>query len=213
MTEQGPHDPNAGQGQQPGQESGQPAGQGQQQPYPQQGYEQQPGGYGQQPGAYPGYEQQQQGYGQQPYPYPPQAYGQQGYGQMQPYGGPPGQIRKTGICILLFIVTLSFYSWYWWYKTHEEMKQHTGEGLGGGIALLLAVLGLLVPTNIVLAFLTGSEAGKMYERRGQHPPVSAVTGLWYFPGAFIIVGPIIWFVKINGALNDYWRSVGAPEPS
>jgi hypothetical protein len=211
MTEQGPPDPNAGQGQQPGQEYGQPPGQGQQQPYPQQGYEQQPGGYGQQPGAYPGYEQQQQqqaygqqGYGQQPYPYPQQAYGQQPYGQMPAYG-PPGEIRKTGICILLYIVTLSFYSWYWWFKVHDETKRHTGEGIGGGIALLLAIL-----VGIVMPFLTSSEAGRLYSRRGQQPPVSGVTGCWVF---LPIAGPIIWFVKTNGALNDYWRSIGVPEPS
>ncbi|MEJ7628811.1 MAG: hypothetical protein WKF54_04395 [Nocardioidaceae bacterium] len=37
----------------------------------------------------------------------------------------------------------------------------------------------------------------------------ATTGLWVIPGILIIVGPIIWFVKVNGALNDYWRSLGA----
>ena len=41
------------------------------------------------------------------------------------------------------------------------------------------------------------------------PPVSAATGLWYFPGMLILIGPIIWFVKTNGALNDYWKSQGA----
>ena len=51
--------------------------------------------------------------------------------------------------------------------------------------------------------------GNLYERRGQAKPVSAMTGLWVFPGIFIIVGPFVWFVKTNGALNDYWRSVGA----
>jgi hypothetical protein len=35
-----------------------------------------------------------------------------------------------------------------------------------------------------------------------------MTGLWYFPGVLILVGPIVWFVKTNGALNDYWRSQG-----
>jgi uncharacterized protein DUF4234 len=214
MTEQGPPDPSGGEGQ----PQGQPGGYGQQ-PYPQQGSEQQPGGYGQQPGPQPGYEQQQQpGYGQQPYPqqgYDQQAYAQQ-YGAMQQYGQAPiGEIRKTGICILLFIVTLSFYSWYWWYKTHDEMKRHSGDGIGGGIAILLCALSLISwpITLIILAFLTSSEAGNLYGRRGQQPPVSAVTGLWYFPGNLIIVGPIIWFVKTNGALNDYWRSVGAPEPN
>jgi hypothetical protein len=28
-------------------------------------------------------------------------------------------------------------------------------------------------------------------------------------GAFILIGPLVWLVKTNGALNAYWRSVGA----
>jgi hypothetical protein len=39
-------------------------------------------------------------------------------------------------------------------------------------------------------------------------PVSGATGLWYFPGMFILVGPLVWFVKTNGALNAYWRAHG-----
>ncbi len=61
----------------------------------------------------------------------------------------------------------------------------------------------------VIAFLTCNEVQHLYERRGQQPPVRTTTGLWYFPGSFILVGPIIWFVQTNGALNDYWRSLGA----
>jgi Domain of unknown function (DUF4234) len=125
-----------------------------------------------------------------------------------PYQGPPGpigQTRGTGMCILLFIVTLGFYSWYWFYKTHDEMKRHSGVGIGGGIALVLTIL-----VSVVMPYLTSSEVGELYQRRGQHRPVSAVTGLWNFPGVLILVGPIIWFVKTNGALNDYWRSLGAP---
>jgi hypothetical protein len=25
----------------------------------------------------------------------------------------------------------------------------------------------------------------------------------------ILVGPFVWFIQTNNALNDYWRSVGA----
>ena len=39
--------------------------------------------------------------------------------------------------------------------------------------------------------------------------MSGLTGLWYFPGMLILIGPIVWFVKTNGALNNYWRSMGA----
>ncbi len=41
-------------------------------------------------------------------------------------------------------------------------------------------------------------------------PVSGVTGLWaLLLGWFFFVGLIVWFVKVNGALNAYWRSQGA----
>jgi hypothetical protein len=114
---------------------------------------------------------------------------------------PFGKIRSTGTCILLTIVTLGIYSWVWYFKTHEEMKQHSGTGLGGGLALVLAIF-----VGFVLPFLTAGEVGGLYERRGQARPVSAVTGCWIL---LPLVGSIVWFVKTNGALNAYWRSLGA----
>jgi hypothetical protein len=84
------------------------------------------------------------------------------------------------------------------------MKNYSGRGLDGPLALVLAIF-----VGIVMPYITSSEVGGLYEARGQQKPVSGATGLWVFPGVFIIVGPIIWFVKTNGALNDYWRSVGA----
>jgi len=81
------------------------------------------------------------------------------------------------------------------------MKEHSGTGIGGGVALVLAIF-----VNIVNAFLTPNEVGGLYTRRGQSAPVSAIWGLWWL---LPLVGPIIWFVKTNGALNDYWVSQGA----
>lgn len=121
-----------------------------------------------------------------------------------PMGGPIGQVRSTGVAFLLFIVTFGIYGWFYWFKVHEEMKRHSGQGIGGGIALILAIF-----VGFVLPYLTSAEVGNLYKRRGQKEPVSAMTGLWYLPGMFILVGPIIWFVKTNGALNDYWKSLGA----
>ncbi len=119
--------------------------------------------------------------------------------------GPRGEVRSTGTCILLTIVTLGFYTWYWFYKTHDEMKRHSGQGIGGGLALVLAIfLGFVIP------FFTSSEVGSLYARRGQREPVTAVTGLWYLLlGWFFLVGAIVWFVKTNDALNKYWESVAA----
>lgn len=121
--------------------------------------------------------------------------------------GELGKIRGTGACILLTIVTLGIYSIYWYYKVHDEMKRHSGDGIGGPIALILALF-----VGIVMPFLSSSEVGKLYERRGQKAPVSAGTGLWFLLlGWFFLIGCFVWFVKTNGALNDYWRSQGATD--
>ena len=112
-----------------------------------------------------------------------------------------GSQRNTLTCIVLTIVTLGIYPLYWYYKVHTELKLHSGAGLGGGVALLL---GLFV--GIVLPFITAGEVAGLYTRRGQTSPVSAVTGLWILLPA---VGPIVWFVKTNGALNHYWAEIGA----
>jgi hypothetical protein len=124
---------------------------------------------------------------------------------MAPMGGlpsgPVGKVRSTGTCIVLMIVTLGIYSLFWYGGVHSDMKKHTGAGIGGALAVVLALF-----VSIVSPFLTSAEVGGLYARRGQDRPVSALTGLWCL---LPLLGLIIWFVKTNGALNDYWRSLGA----
>src|SRR3954453_1277540 len=142
--------------------------------------------------------------------YPPPQVAPYGFGSMsgppayaQP-AGPIGQVRSTGLQVLLFIVTFGIWSFVYFFQTHEEMKRHSGEGIGGGLALVVnCFLGIVSP------FLLSHEVGAQYERRGQRSPVTALTGLWFFPGIFLLVGPLIWFIRTNDALNDYWRSLGA----
>jgi Na+/proline symporter len=99
----------------------------------------------------------------------------------------------------LFIVTLGFYSWYWVYKTQEETKQHTGDGLGGVLGLVVWIV-----IGAVSAFVIPSEIGRMYQKDGQHSPVTGWTGLWLFPFGFLIIPAIVWFVKVQESLNTYW---------
>jgi hypothetical protein len=139
-----------------------------------------------------------------PAPAAPAAPAYAGPTHAAPAAGPIGQVRSTGTCILLAIVTLGIYTWFWYYKTHDEMKRHSGEGIGGGIALILAIF-----VGIVMPFLTPNEVGKLYERRGQKAPVNAMTGLWFLLLGWCLVGAIVWFVKTNNALNEYWESQGA----
>ena len=49
--------------------------------------------------------------------------------------GPVGETRSVGLSILWFILTLGIYGIYWYFATHEEMKRHTGTGLGGGLGV------------------------------------------------------------------------------
>jgi hypothetical protein len=57
-----------------------------------------------------------------------------------------------------------------------------------------------------MPYFTSSEVGQLSTARGREAPVSGVTGLWFIPGFLLLVGPLVWFIKTNGALNAYWRS-------
>ncbi|WP_233489449.1 DUF4234 domain-containing protein [Blastococcus sp. TF02-9] len=122
--------------------------------------------------------------------------------------GPLGRMRPTGMTILLFFLSLGIWGFVYYFQTQEEMKRHTGEGVGGVLALVIAVI-----FGIVSPFILSHEVGRLYERRGWTPPVTALTALWFFPGMFILVGPFIWFVRTNNALNEYWRSQGVTRTS
>jgi hypothetical protein len=117
--------------------------------------------------------------------------------------GPLGQPRGVAFVIILTIVTLGIYSLYWIYKTAEEIKQHIGDGLGGVLALVIWLV-----VSPVMAFVLPSEIGKMYQRDGREPPVSGWTGLWLFPFGILLIPAIVWYVKVQGALNRYWESNG-----
>ncbi|MDX6503250.1 MAG: hypothetical protein QOE29_375 [Gaiellaceae bacterium] len=118
-----------------------------------------------------------------------------------PAAGRIGETRSIGLSILWTILTLGIYPFFWVFKTSEEMKQYSGEGVGGWLALVLYIV--IAP---VTWFLIPSEVGKLYSRDGQQPPVTGITGLWLL---LPLVGTIVWFVKVQGALNRFWISKGA----
>jgi len=120
---------------------------------------------------------------------------------MVPASGPIGKVRSPVAVILLSIVTLGIYTLYWYYATFQEMKDHTGEGVGGVVGL---ILGLCI--GIVNVFLLPAEVGAMYARAGREKDVTGLTGFWVL---LPIVGGIIWFVRVQGAMNRYWESLGA----
>jgi hypothetical protein len=117
-----------------------------------------------------------------------------------PASGPLGHPRGVWFVILIGILTLGFYWWYWAYMTQDEMKKHTGEGLGGVLGLVIWIL-----ISAVSAFVIPSEVGNMYARDGQQKPVSGWTGLWLFPFGIFLIPAIVWAVKVQGSLNRYWE--------
>lgn len=119
--------------------------------------------------------------------------------------GPIGKQRSSLAVILLGVVTLGIYTLYWQYATFKEMKEHSGQGVGGAVGLIIAIF-----LSIVNVFLMPSEVGGLYQRVGQAKPVSGVTGFWVL---LPLIGSIIWVVKVQGALNRYWASASpAPIP-
>jgi hypothetical protein len=112
-----------------------------------------------------------------------------------------GSTRSPVAVILLSIITLGIYSLYWQYESFKELKAYAGQGIGGGLGLLFAIL-----LGIVNAFLLPMEVGQLYSREGQAAPVSGLTGFWVF---LPLIGWIIWVVKTQGRLNDYWETLGA----
>lgn len=128
--------------------------------------------------------------------------------------GPLGQHRGVAFVVLISIVTIGIYTIYWVYKTQEEVKLHSNQGLGGVLGLVVWVL-----VSPVSAFVIPSEIGKMYAQDGRERPITGWTGLWLFPFGIFVVPAIVWFVKIQGSLNRYWESkrtetpVEAPAPA
>jgi uncharacterized protein DUF4234 len=119
--------------------------------------------------------------------------------------GPVGNTRSIGLCILWAVLTLGIYTFIWTYKTQEEIKRYSGNGVGGVIGLVIYIL-----ISPITFFLVPSETRYMYEDLdGQRSPVRGIYGLWFL---LPLIGSLIWFIQVQGALNRYWESKGASAP-
>jgi hypothetical protein len=109
-------------------------------------------------------------------------------------------MRKPLTVVLLSIVTLGIYHLWWYYRNFEDMKQNTGEGIGGGVGLLLAIF-----CGIIAVFILPAEVGNLAEREGKPKTISALTAFW---NLIPIAGFIIYIYKVQNRLNDYWSAKG-----
>jgi hypothetical protein len=142
---------------------------------------------------------------------PPSGYGAPGApgGQWQQTGVVPqtldGPYYSPGLVILLTIVTCGIWGIFWTYRTSEDLKKYNGDGLGGVLGVVVYLL-----LSVILMFTIPGEITKMYQRDGRESPVSPLLGLWFL---LPIIGNIIWYLKVQQALNEHWISKGARLPA
>jgi Domain of unknown function (DUF4234) len=117
---------------------------------------------------------------------------------------PLGKPRGWVVVLLLTLVTLGIYGLVWQYKTFQEMKDYSGEGIGGVVGLILAIF-----VGFVNWFIMPAEVGNLYAAEGQEKPVSGIYGLW---NLLPLVGTLIWLAKTQNALSRFWESHGAVRP-
>ncbi len=113
-----------------------------------------------------------------------------------------GAYYRTGLVIFLTIITLGIWAILWSYRTNEDLKRYNGDGLGGVLAVVICLV-----ISVVLMFTIPNEIEKMYQRDGRQSPISTTWGLWFL---LPIIGNIIWYVKVQRVLNEFWASKGSP---
>jgi uncharacterized membrane protein YjjB (DUF3815 family) len=128
-----------------------------------------------------------------------------------PATGAVGNTRSIPLSILWAILTLGIYTFFWVYRTQEELRNYSGQGLGGPLGLVVYLGSMLVGYVfvIVTGVLIAGELQRLYEREGREPPCTALWGLWLL---LPIVGHFVWFIRVQGGLNEFWQSKGAPAP-
>jgi hypothetical protein len=111
--------------------------------------------------------------------------------------GPIGKPRSVGLTIL---VTFGFWTWIWSYWNGEELKSYRRDGLGGVAFLLFTIF-----ISPVTMFLMANEVEKLYVDAGEEPRITTMWGLWFL---LPLIGNIIWYVRIQNAINEYWQARG-----
>jgi hypothetical protein len=117
--------------------------------------------------------------------------------------GPIGKRRSIGLVIVLTIVTFGIWTIVWSYQNGEELKQHARAGIGGIGYLFITML--LSPLTM---FLLAGEVEQIYRRQGKEPPITTLWGLWFL---LPLIGNLIWYIRIQQAINDEWTAHGATD--
>ncbi|MFP5487085.1 MAG: DUF4234 domain-containing protein, partial [Acidimicrobiia bacterium] len=114
--------------------------------------------------------------------------------------GQLGKRRSAGLVILLTIVTCGVWAVVWAYQNGDELQRHSGKGLGGVVHLVVTIL--LSPVTM---FLLAGEVEQRYRDDGREPPITTIWGLWFL---LPLIGNLIWYLRIQDAINEYWTAHG-----
>jgi hypothetical protein len=117
-----------------------------------------------------------------------------------PYGPPLGKRRAPGLTILITIVTCGVWSFVWAFQNGDELQRWSGKGLGGAFHLIITIF-----VSPVTMFLLAGEVEQLYRDDGQEPPITTLWGLWFL---LPLIGNIIWYLRIQDAINAYWTAHG-----
>ena len=111
-----------------------------------------------------------------------------------------GKRRSAGLVVLLTIVTCGIWAVVWAYQNGDELQRFSGKGAGGVVHLIVTLL--LSPVTM---FLLAGEVEQLYRDDGQEPPITAIWGLWFL---LPLIGNLIWYLRIQDAINTYWTAHG-----
>jgi hypothetical protein len=100
----------------------------------------------------------------------------------------------------LTIVTFGIWGWIWSYWNGEELNNYRRDGLGGVAFLVLSIV--LYPVTM---FLMANEVENLYVDAGEQPRITTLWGLWFL---LPLIGNIIWYVRIQNAINTFWQARG-----
>ncbi|MGI9623240.1 MAG: DUF4234 domain-containing protein [Acidimicrobiales bacterium] len=114
--------------------------------------------------------------------------------------GPIGKPRSTGLTILVSIVTFGIWTLVWSYWNGEELKGYRNDGLGGIVFLIFTFF--FFPITM---FVMANEVEQMYKEEGEDPLITTLWGLWFL---LPVIGQIIWYVRIQRAINEFWQARG-----
>ena len=115
--------------------------------------------------------------------------------------GPIGKPRSVFMVLVLTVVTFGIWTIVWSYQNGGELKRYTNTGLGGVAYLFITLL-----ISPVTMFLMAGEVEQLYRKKGMEPPITTIWGLWFL---LPLIGNLIWYVRIQHALNDYWTMSGS----